>query len=871
MLFHISLIIFVSRTYSNEMKGVYSSADSLLNRASQRSLFVDNTYSVDSGGDPAVIPNLSFEQFKAFHEKFYHPSNSRIYFAGDDDVYKRLELMDEYLRDFDASEDYKEKSKVKWQTKKFDAPIREKQTYPAGADQEATNMFMMNWLINDRPLTPTEDLTLAVLDHLLMGTTSSILRKTLMESGLGEAITGGGLSDELLQATYSVGLKGVKEENMENAEQLILDTLAKVEKEGFTADDIEASLNTIEFQMREFNTGSFPRYLSFMLAANSKWVYDESPLLGLKFEKPLAELKSTIAATGFKVFSDMVREFLVQNTHRTTVELVPSKTMEEELLQEEADRLAAIQFKLSPGELAKIVLTAAELKKRQAADDPPEARATIPSLKLSDLKRETTNYPIEVTSNENGTGVTVVRHKLGSTSGIAYVNFAVDLSRLSLDEASLLPLFTQVMMETGAGDLDSVALSRKIGTHTGGVDVNLLTTAVYPKGVDESVVTKGENLVTKLMVQGKATSKKIDELFSIFHLVLTDAKLDSQSKVIEMLREKKSRLESRIQGSGHSFASARMKARYRVGGYVDEMLGGITYLDTVKSLLKEAEEDWPSLLARLEKIRATLLDTSTCRNGMILDVTGDDAVLSAIQSSINKFLDSLPGDNQGTKLCDFYSEPHPWVPEIKKRMAEFAPIKDEGFVVPTQVSYVGKSGLLYEEGERIPGSATVVARFLRTGYLWDRVRVMGGAYGGFCSLSAFSGLISFFSYRDPNLDKTLDVYDLAADDLLAAAEALENDPDALTTAIIGAVGDLDGALSPDQKGYQAFTHWITNQSPEYRQKFRDEILNTKPSDFRDFAERLRSMKDPSVAVVSSKGAFESASKAGKVMTLRELL
>jgi presequence protease len=409
------------------------------------------------------------------------------------------------------------------------------------------------------------------------------------------------------------------------------------------------------------------------------------------------------------------------------------------------------------------------------------------------------------------------------------------------------------------------------GTHTGGIDASLLTTAVYPEGVDESTVTSGENMITKLMIQGKVTTEKIDELFSIFHLVLTDAKLDAKTKVIEMLREKKSNLESRIQGAGHSFANSRMKSRYRVGGYIDEILGGISSLDTVKSLLKEAEEDWPTLLARLEKIRTTILESSTCRDGMILDITGDEAVLTTIQPSIESFLEKLPGDPNGTKLCNFYKETHPWVPEAKKRMQEHAPIQDEGFIVPTQVSYVGKAGLMYDEGERIPGSAAVVSRFLRTGYLWDRVRVMGGAYGGFCTFSSFSGLLSFLSYRDPNLDKTLDVYDLAADDLMAAADALENDPDALTTAIIGAIGDLDGALSPDQKGYKAFTQWIMNQSPEYRQQYRDEILNTKPSDFRDFAERLRSLKNPSVAVVSSKGAFEIASKAGKVMTLKEIL
>ena len=457
---------------SNEMKGVYSSADSLLNRASQRSLFVDNTYAVDSGGDPAKIPDLSFEQFRAFWEKHYHPSNSRVYFAGDDDVYKRLELMDEYLSEFDASEEYKEKSKVEWQPKKFTEPIRELAAYPAGADQPATHMFMMNWLLNDKPMSPTEELTLGVLDHLLMGTTSSILRKTLMESGLGEAITGGGLSDELLQATFSVGLKGVQEDKVAEAEKLILDTIDKVVKEGFTEDDIEASLNTIEFQLREFNTGSFPKYLSFMLGANAKWLYEEPPLSGLKFEKPLAELKAKIAESGSKVFTDMVKELLVDNTHRSTVELAPSKTMEQELLQKERDRLAAIKEQLSEEELNDIVSKTAELKKLQAQEDSAEARATIPSLELSDLKREPTEYPIAVTENENESGVTVVRHELGSTSGIAYVSFGVDLSRLPLDDAPLLPLFTKVMMETGAGEYDSVALSRKIGTCLSGLLAN---------------------------------------------------------------------------------------------------------------------------------------------------------------------------------------------------------------------------------------------------------------------------------------------------------------------------------------------------------------------------------------------------------------
>lgn len=317
----------------NEMKGVYSSADSLLNRASQRSIFPDNTYSVDSGGDPRVIPDLSFEQFAEFHAKFYHPANSRIYFSGDDDVYNRLQIMDEYLKDFGPSPESKPASKVEWQSKTFTEPKRLTLPYPAGADQEETNMVMVNWLVNERPFTDMEEMAFGILDHLMTGTPSSILTKTLMESGLGAAITGGGLSDELLQATFSMGLKGVKPSNVDKVEQLVLDTLAKVAEEGFTEDAIASSMNTIEFQLREFNTGSFPKGLSFMLGSMSKWIYDESPTDALKFEKPLAELKAMIAESGSKVFQDLVTELLVENMHRTTVVMTPSKTQEAEELK----------------------------------------------------------------------------------------------------------------------------------------------------------------------------------------------------------------------------------------------------------------------------------------------------------------------------------------------------------------------------------------------------------------------------------------------------------------------------------------------------------------------------------------------------------
>ncbi|KAG7356157.1 peptidase M16C family-associated protein [Nitzschia inconspicua] len=855
----------------NEMKGVYSSPDSLLNRESQRSIFPDNTYGVDSGGDPRVIPDLSFEQFVDFHKKFYHPSNSRIYFSGDDDVFTRLEIMDEYLREFDYSPESKPGSVIQWQKKMYTEPKKEVHPYPIGEDQPETHMMMVNWLMNDKPLSPFEELTLGIMDHLLTGTSSSILRKTLMESGYGEAITGGGLSDELLQATFSIGMKGVKPDDVDKLEKLILETLEKVAEEGFEADDIASSMNTIEFSLREFNTGSFPKGLSFMLGAMSKWLYDESPTAGLKFEEPLQQLKSCIAESGSQVFQNMIKEMLVSNSHRTTIEMVPSKTYESELLKEEQDRLEKIKASLSDQEIENIIETTKKLKELQASEDSPEDRATIPKLQLGDLKRESTEYPIEVTENESNSGVTILRHELGSTSGIAYVVLGVDLSALPVEDIALLPLFTRVMMETGAGEFDQVALSRRIGTYTGGIDVSVLTTAVHPKGAMESAVLDGNHLQTKLIMKGKATSDKTDELFSLMRLILTEARFDSKNRIIEILKEDKARMESRIRGSGHQAINMRMKARYRVGGYIDEMMGGITQLDTIRELLKQAEEDWPSLLSRLEKMRSAILDHETCRDGMLLDITGDKAVLEKIQPSVDIFLMELPGASDGRKLPDFYSEVHPWVAPIKKLMSEMAPVEDEGFVVPTQVSYVGKGGILYEEGETATGAAQVVSKFLRTGYLWDYVRVMGGAYGGFCTFSPYSGFFSYLSYRDPNLSKTLDIYDAAGDAVIAAAEQMENDPEILSQAIIGTIGEMDGALSPNQKGFTQMQRWLVNESAEYRQNFRNQILDTKPADFKAFGERLKSIKDPSTAVISSQSAFEAAKADGKEFKLKTVL
>jgi len=276
-------------------------------------------------------------------------------------------------------------------------------------------------------------------------------------------------------------------------------------------------------------------------------------------------------------------------------------------------------------------------------------------------------------------------------------------------------------------------------------------------------------------------------------------------------------------------------------------------------------------LKRLLTVREKILNSETCRNGMIINLTGDAGVFKTIQPTIKDVLASLPGDSKGEKLPDFYSQDHPWITQALGEMAKDTPVLNEGFVIPTQVSYVGKGGKIYSAGEHVKGSASVVSRFLRTGYLWDHVRVIGGAYGGFCTFTPDLGFFSFLSYRDPNLAKTIDVYDATAEELMKAAEDLANNQEALETAIIGTIGDMDSVLSPDQKGWTSLQRWLSGETAEQRQRWRDEVLNTTPEDFKAFAERLKSMSSPSVAVISSKAAFEAAANEGKEMKLVDVL
>ncbi|KAM1030872.1 hypothetical protein FF1_034665 [Malus domestica] len=808
----------------NEMKGVYSQPDNILGRTAQQALFPDNTYGVDSGGDPTVIPKLTFDEFKEFHRKYYHPSNARIWFYGDDDPMERLRILSEYLDMFDASSSPNE-SRIQPQ-KLFSKPIRISGKYPAGegGDLRKKNMVCLNWLLAENPLDLETELTLGFLDHLMLGTPASPLRKILLESGLGEAIVGGGVEDELLQPQFSIGLKGVSEGDIQKVEEVVMSTLKKLAEEGFDTEAVEASMNTIEFSLRENNTGSFPRGLSLMLRSMGKWIYDMDPFGPLKYEKPLLALKARIEAEGSKaVFSPLIEKFILNNPHRVVVEMQPDPEKASRDEESEKEILQKVKSGMTEEDLAELARATHELRLRQETPDPPEALRSVPSLSLQDIPKEPTRVPTQVGDIN---GVKVLQHDL-FTNDVLYTEVVFNMSSLKQELLPLVPLFCQSLLEMGTKDLSFVQLNQLIGRKTGGISVYPMTSSVRGK----------EEPCSHIIVRGKAMAGRADDLFQLFNCVLQEVQFTDQQRFKQFVSQSKARMENRLRGSGHGIAAARMDAKLNTAGWISEQMGGVSYLEFLQALEEKVDQDWDGISSSLEEIRKSLLS----RQGCIVNMTAEGKNLTSSEKFVSKFLDLLPNNSPVATAT--------WNARL--------PLANEAIVIPTQVNYVGKAGNIYDTGYRLSGSAHVISKYISTTWLWDRVRVSGGAYGGFCDFDSHSGVFSFLSYRDPNLLKTLGVYDGTGDFL----RQLEMDDETLTKSVIGTIGDVDSYQLPDAKGYSSLCRYLVGITEEERQIRRAEILSTSLKDFKEFANAIDAVKDKGVVVaVASPDDVDAAQK-----------
>jgi len=809
----------------NEMKGAYSSPDGVLETVIINSLFPKHVYGVDSGGDPRHIPDLTYENFKAFHASYYHPSNSFIFFYGNDDPDKRLKLMEEYLKPYKK---IKVKSSIPLK-KPFKRSKKVQYTYDAGQDTDIKkkHYLTVNWVLPDIS-DPVLNFSFRIMSNILIGTPASPLKKALLDSGLGEDLAGIGLEADVRQIIFSVGLKGTRARDAKKIETLIIDTLETLVREGIDPDMIASAMNTVEFRLRENNTGSFPRGISLMLRSLTTWLHDDDPFKLLAFEASLKAIRARL--TNDKLyFEKLIATHLLDNQHRTILRLKPDPEFASRFEEDEKARLAKVRESLTEEQIKGIVENTKALKKRQETPDTEEALATIPVLKLQDLEKQSRTIPIEVMDVQN---TKVLYHDL-FTNGIVYLDLGFDLHALPIDLLPLTDVFARALVEMGTETEDYVKLSQRIGKSTGGI---------HGSGVTSTVIGSRES-VAKLMLRGKSTVSQSSELLNILKDILLTTKFDNRERLKQIVLEEKAGLESMIVPNGHVFVNQRLRAKLGESGWVQDQMSGIGYLFALRDLEKAIDKKWASVLEKLEKMRDALVN----RNVMLCNVTVDASNWDAFKPQLDSFLTALPAND--IKLVPFGVQPD----KVK-----------EGLTIPAQVNYVGKGANLYDLGYEQDGSALVVNGYLQMAYLWEKIRVQGGAYGGFSSFDDTSGAFTFLSYRDPNVASTIENYDKAGV-FLKGLDSSRLSESELTKAIIAAIGDLDAYQLPDAKGYTSMMRYLTHRTDEMRQKMREEVLSTNGEDFIAFGEVLdKVVQSEAVTVIGSQSALEAANIGLKV-------
>ncbi len=814
----------------NEMKAAYSSPDRVMNEAVDRALMPDTPYALSSGGDPAVMPNLTYEQFKKFHETLYHPSNARIVFYGDDNPEERLRLINEFLADFERIE---VDASLPLQAP-FDSPRRVVETYDGGDANGDSNksMVVVRWLlpeITDQQLT----MELYVLSHVLTGTQASPLRKALIDSGLGEDVIGAGLDTYRRQMSYGAGMKNILFTDADAVEALILETLQHLAEHGVDSETVEASLNTIEFSLRERNSGGFPRGLMTSLGALPNWMHGGNPLDALSFEKELESIKQGYAKDDH-YFENMIRKYLLDNPHRVTVVLRPDPEVGTARNEREKDRLAKAREAMSEEEYQQVLETQEKLRILQETPDKPEDLAKVPYLTLDDIDREVKIVPRDVIEQD---GATITYHEQ-PTSGIVYFDLGFNLRALPAQYLPYVELLAAAMTKMGTEAQDYVALTQRIGSKTGGVGATTFTA---------SMRDGSEDFLASFMVRGKAMQEQTGELLDIVRDMLLTVNLDDKDRFKQILLERKARTERAMPMMGHSIADSRVRAQLSLPDWADEQMGGVVAYFHVRDLVEKIDTDWNEISSALKFVRDTVVNRSTA----VVNVTAEADSWQQFKPQLDAFLGTLPTREFIQQTWEIGEHP-----------------RYEGLTLPLQVNFNAKGANLYEQGYELHGSQSVIIKHMNMDYMWQKIRVQGGAYGGRAGMSAGSGVLTFLSWRDPNITGTLRNFDEAARYL----HSLELNDEELQNAIIGAIGSLDAYQLPDAKGFQSFVRYLVGYTDEQRQQYRDEVLATSPEDFQKFGEMLTKVAEVGrVAVVGSPDAIAAADQElGNVMTVTKL-
>lgn len=808
----------------NEMKGAYSSPDEVLSSQIYRSLFPDNTYSNDSGGNPEYIPKLTYEAYLDFYHKYYHPSNSYIYLYGDMDVVERLEWLDkEYLSLFDYK---KVNSEINKQSA-FDEIKNVEAEYSITMDdsQENKTYLSYNRVVGDS-LDEMLYQAFDVLDYALVSSPGAPVKQALIDAGIGDDVYGS-YDAGILQPVFSFVAKNANASQADEFESIIENTLKEVVKTGINKEALLAGINSSEFKFREADFGQFPKGLLFGLNCLDSWLFDDmKPFIHLECLGTFAKLRKAVDTD---YFEKLIQEYLLDNTHGSSVTVKPKRGLGNEREEALAKELSDYKASLSDEEIDKLIEETEHLKKYQEEPSSDEDLRKLPMLTRADMKKEAMPFSnIEDTLSD----VKVVRHDIES-NGIDYISFLFDAGDFAQSELGYLGFFTNALGLVSTENYSYTDLANATNIYTGGISTG---TASHPDIKDRN------NFVFKFEVKLKVLEKNLDKALELMEQMLLASDFTDTKRLGEIVAQIKARLQANLSSSGHLVAAMRSMSSFsRYALYQDE-LKGIAFYRSICRIEKELFESPESVSDKLAAIAKKLF----ARNRMLISFTGNSEAYGNAKLSLEKV---IAGFNKMSAIGN-QAEVH------------FNTAK-EAFIDASQIQYVAKTGDFICEGYEYTGALRLLRIILSYDYLWINVRVKGGAYG---CMNTFlrSGESYFVSYRDPNLSDTLDVYDRIPEYI----KSFSPDERDMTKYIIGTFSALDTPMNPEAKGSRSLSAYLEGITYEQIQKERNEILNAQPEDIRRLADLVEAvLKKDSICVIGnenmikeSAGLFENVEK-----------
>lgn len=796
----------------NEMKGALSSPEAIMEDRAMEKLFPDTTYGVESGGDPEVIPTLSFREFTEFHRRFYHPSNSYIYLYGDMDIDKTLEYLDgEYLSAFDRRN---VDSMVKTQ-----APFgkRISVTAPYGiAENEDTEGKAIHALYNafNDHMSTMDSLAFRILNYVLIDMDGAPLKQAVLDAGLGSDLSGS-YGDSYKQPVWIVEVTGSEVDKQQAFADVVDSTLRSIALKGLDKDMLEAALNRTEFTARENDYQGRPKGLFYGVRAMDLWLYDRDPMEALRYIDDINTLRDNLKTN---YFENLLLRYVIKNPHQVLITMKPEKGLTEKMNRETAEKLAAFKSSLSDEQLDEIMASTKALKERQASGETEEALETIPLLSRKDLKRTVEEKVLE---KENVSGMDHFHFDV-HTNGITYLNLYFPLSGLTEEDIPYAILLSTLLRSLSTTKHSYGELARLSNAYTGGMSF-----AVNGYGKVEDT----NDYLPALTVRAKALTSKADKLLDLLGEVINHTLFTDTKRLKELILQEKSEWDMTAFSRGHSLVMTRLTSYFSRGGEFAEQ-SGLSYYYFLADLARKFDGEKEKLVAKLEEVSRKIF-TRSC---LFFETIGEEEEKKAVLSNFALLVDDM---EEGEK-----KEPRPFsFPSAEK---------NEAFRTSGKVQYVAKGGNFKSHGFAYTGALKVMETILRYEYLWKKVRVLGGAYGAFTQFLR-DGTAVLCSYRDPNLAETLKAYE----DLPAYLENLTLSNREMTKYVIGTMAAAETQLTPSMKGERAMVHYLSGNTRESRMKIRDEVINCQVEDIRELAPLVESViKDPYICVMGSEDKIE---------------